>query len=82
MLLSLFYQRPEIILKVIVLDGWEGCSLLMTVGGMDADTKRTGMYLQRVMSEEQTSLLSYYLLLKRNEPFAARSVNKASYTAF
>ncbi len=48
----------------------------------DADTKRTGMYLQRVMSEEQTSLLSYYLLLKRNEPFAARSVNKASYTAF
>jgi len=33
----------------------------------DAKAERTGMYLQRVMSEEQTSLLSYYLLLKRNE---------------
>ena len=62
----------------MVLDGWEGCSLLMTVGGMDVDTndymdvvgratqdakaERTWKYLQRVMSEGRP-WLPYYLLL-------------------
>jgi len=30
----------------------EGWSLLMTAGGKDADTERTGKYLQRVMSKD------------------------------
>ena len=38
----------------------KGDFLLMTVGGMDADTERTGMYSQRVMSEEWPFLPHYY----------------------
>jgi hypothetical protein len=66
-LLSLFFQRPNALLKVILLESREGCSSLMTVGGMDADTKRTGKYLQRVMSEGRPLLPYYYFLLKLSE---------------
>lgn len=39
----------------------------MTVGGMDVDTKRTGRYLQRVMSEGGPLLSYYYFLFKLSE---------------